>query len=124
MVQDRCEVFCFDEKKVDRLKDQINHLETLNVVKIFKALADDTRMKVTYALCVEEEVCVCDIANTIGCTLATASHHLRLLRNMGLAHSRKEGKQVFYSLENSYIKQIVLQAFAQEDEVDVVGASK
>lgn len=123
MIHDKCEVFCFDEKKVNRLQRKLDDLETFNIVKIFKALADDTRMKVAYALCIEKEVCVCDIANTIGCTNATASHHLRLLRNMGLANAHKEGKLVFYSLNNQYVKQIVSQAFAYKDEVSSVGTS-
>jgi DNA-binding transcriptional ArsR family regulator len=57
-------------------------------------------MKIAYILCQEEEVCVCDVANVIGSTMATTSHHLRLLRNMGFAKSRKEGKLVFYSLQD------------------------
>lgn len=124
MPKDRCETFCFDEKKVHRLQAKINDLDTYNVVKIFKALADETRIKVAYALCVEDEVCVCDIANTIGCTTATASHHLRLLRNMGLATSHKEGKMVFYSLGNHYVKQLILQAFVDGNEVNPVGTSR
>lgn len=123
MPADRCETFCFDEKKVNRLQAKMNHLDTIHLVKIFKALADDTRIKVAYALCVEDEVCVCDIANTIGCTTATASHHLRLLRNMGLATSHKEGKLVFYSLANHNVKAFILQAFDNEKGVKPVGTS-
>lgn len=123
MSQDQCHVFCYDEKKVNRLQARLSHIETFSVVKVFKALADDTRIKIAYALCVEEEVCVCDIANTIGCSIATASHHLRLLRNIGLATSRKEGKQVFYTLENQYVKQLIYQAFSHREEVASVGTS-
>ncbi|NBJ67930.1 ArsR family transcriptional regulator [Roseburia sp. 1XD42-34] len=77
------------------------------VEQIFKALADATRLKIAYALTLERELCVCDIANIIGATKATASHHLRLLRNMGLAKHRKEGKLVFYSLEDEHVHQLV-----------------
>lgn len=121
MAKDRCDVFCYDEEKVNRLKKELNGLDMLSVVKVFKALADDTRIKVAYSLCIEDEVCVCDVANTIGCTTATASHHLRLLRNVGLASSRKEGKLVFYSLGNAYVKQLILQAFSQQDGVNLSG---
>lgn len=125
MPQDRCDVFCYDEKKVNRLQSELNTVNQSVVVKIFKALADDTRIKIAYALCIEKEVCVCDVANTIGCTTATASHHLRLLRNIGIATSRKEGKLVFYSLGNQHVKQLILQAFAhqEEEEVNPIGTS-
>lgn len=123
MPQDRCDVFCFDKKKVNRLQSKLNSLDTFHVTKIFKALADDTRIKIAYSLCIEREVCVCDVANTIGCTTATASHHLRLLRNMGLAASRKEGKIVLYSLSNEYVKHLILQAIAQQEEMYPVGTT-
>ncbi|MFD1427390.1 DNA-binding transcriptional ArsR family regulator [Kroppenstedtia sanguinis] len=54
----------------------------MGTVQLFKALADPTRMKIAYALVQEEELCVCNVANIISSTLATASHHLRLLRKL------------------------------------------
>ncbi|HEY4552318.1 MAG TPA: metalloregulator ArsR/SmtB family transcription factor [Bacillaceae bacterium] len=74
---------------------------------LFKALSDATRLKVAYALTLEEELCVCDVAQIIGATNATASHHLRYLRNMGLAKYRKKGKLVFYSLLDEHVHQLV-----------------
>lgn len=103
---DVCEIQCYDEDKVNRLKPQVNH--SLGVAKIFKALADDTRAKIVYALALEHELCVCDVANIIGSTIAATSHHLRLLKNMGLASSRKEGKLVFYSLDDEHVKSLIL----------------
>jgi DNA-binding transcriptional ArsR family regulator len=116
---DCCEVYCYDEEKVKRVKKNIEEHDTQDIVKVFKALADDTRLKVAYALCEEEELCVCDIANIIGSTTATASHHLRLLRNMGLARYRKEGKLVFYSLNDEQLKQLIMLAFAQRKGMKV-----
>lgn len=83
---------------------------------MFKALADDTRMKIAFALSQEDELCVCDVANIIGASTATASHHLRLLRNMGLAKYRKEGKLVFYSLDDDHIKQLIEMAYQHQQE--------
>jgi DNA-binding transcriptional ArsR family regulator len=68
-------------------------------------------LKVAYALVQKDELCVCDVANIIDSSLATASHHLRLHRNMGLAKYRKEGKLVFYSFDDEHIKQLVRLAF-------------
>ncbi|WP_134704556.1 metalloregulator ArsR/SmtB family transcription factor [Ammoniphilus sp. YIM 78166] len=112
-----CEVFCYDEEKVNRLKGELGQQDTLSVSKIFKALADDTRVKVAYALSREEELCVCDVAHIVGCSMATASHHLRLLRNLGLAKYRKEGKLVFYSLDDDHVKQLITLAFLHSKEV-------
>lgn len=111
---DMCETFCYDRDVVDRVKPNIERVS--GVEQIFKALSDATRLKVAYALTLEEELCVCDIANIIGSTTATASHHLRLLRNMGLAKYRKEGKLVFYSLEDDHVRQLVSIAMTHAEE--------
>lgn len=94
-VSDCCEEFCFDREKVARMRGEVGI--TAGMSRLFKALADDTRVKIVYALS-REELCVCDVACILGTNVATASHHLRLLRNMGLARQRKEGKFVYYSL--------------------------
>ncbi len=99
-----CEVFCFDEEKVNRIKQEVVATEGLG--QIFKALGDDNRLKIIYALS-REELCVCDVSQIIEGTVATASHHLRLLKNMGLAKSRKQGKMVFYSLRDDCVQSII-----------------
>ncbi|WP_026908765.1 ArsR/SmtB family transcription factor [Paucisalibacillus globulus] len=117
--KDTCDTFCFDEEKVNRIQPQVE--EVSGVELIFKALSDATRLKITYALTLEEELCVCDVANIIGSTTATASHHLRLLRNMGLAKYRKEGKLVFYSLKDHHVHQLVSVAMEHSKEGVFVG---
>ncbi|MDZ5712734.1 ArsR/SmtB family transcription factor [Jeotgalibacillus haloalkalitolerans] len=112
--QDTCETYCYDEAVVNRVQPRIAEAEGVEL--IFKALADATRVKITYALTLEDELCVCDIANIIGCTTATASHHLRLLRNMKLAKYRKEGKLVFYSLADDHVRQLVSIALVHANE--------
>ena len=114
-----CDTFCFDEEKVNRIQPQVE--EVAGVEMIFKALSDATRLKITYALTLEEELCVCDVANIIGSTTATASHHLRLLRNVGLAKYRKEGKLVFYSLKDHHVHQLVSIALEHSKEGVSVG---
>lgn len=119
--EDVCEVTCFDEEKVTKVKNELSMQNTMEVSKLFKALADDTRVKIAYSLSVEEELCVCDVANIVGCTVATASHHLRLLRNLGLATYRKEGKLVYYALDDEHVKQLVNIAFTHQKEVALRG---
>ena len=114
--KDVCEITCVDEKKVVRIQNKLSGQNPLEVAKIFKALSDDTRVKIAYALSLEEELCVCDVANIVGATIATASHHLRLLRNLGLAKYRKEGKLVYYSLDDDHVKQLIEIAFEHQKE--------
>lgn len=115
---DVCEVTCVDEEKVKRVKGAVSKENTMAVSQIFKALSDDTRIKIAYALSEEDELCVCDVANIVGSTTATASHHLRLLRNLGLAKYRKEGKLVFYSLDDDHVRQLIQIAFEHQKELE------
>jgi DNA-binding transcriptional ArsR family regulator len=115
-MNDVCDVFCYDEAKVTKLKQQLAAYDTQRLAKIFKALADDTRVKIALMLCHTEELCVCDVANIIGTTIANASHHLRLLRMLGLAKYRKEGKLVFYALDDEHVRQLILMALEHSQE--------
>lgn len=120
--QDQCDIFCYDEEKVNRLKQTIVTDNIQHMTKMFKALADDTRIKIAYALYQEEELCVCDVANIIGSTTATASHHLRFLRNLGLAKYRRAGKLVFYSLDDEHIGQLIEMAYTHS--MEIVGSNE
>lgn len=102
---EECTLFCHDEKKVKNIKPKMTNIE--GVESIFKALSDLTRLKIAYALTLTEELCVHDVASVIGSSTATASHHLRMLRDMNLARSRQEGKVVFYALDDAHVKQLV-----------------
>ncbi|MCM3477793.1 ArsR/SmtB family transcription factor [Caldibacillus thermoamylovorans] len=117
MNNDICEITCINEEKVNRVKTSLAEQKSTDVAKIFKALSDDTRIKIAYALSVEDELCVCDVANITGSTIATASHHLRLLKNLGIAKYRKEGKLVFYSIDDEHVKNLIHLAFAHQKEV-------
>ena len=114
---DTCEIYCYDEEKVNRIQGDLQKVDISSVAKMLKAIADENRAKITYALCQEEELCVCDIANIIGITVANASHHLRTLHKQGLVKFRKEGKLAFYSLDDEHVKQIMLIALAHKSEV-------
>lgn len=114
--KDICEITCVDEQKVRNVQSKLSQENTLEVATVFKALSDDTRIKIAYALTIEDELCVCDVANIIGATLATASHHLRLLKNLGLAKYKKVGKLVYYSLDDDDVKELIQTAFAHRKE--------
>ena len=72
-------------------------------------------MKIVYALTQEDEMCVCDVATIIGSTNATASHHLRMLRNMGLAEYRKKGRW-FYRLVSNHVHHLMQEALQLKEK--------
>ena len=75
--------------------------------RFFKALADETRLRILKLLGVKE-MCVCEIMVALGLTQPSASHHLGILENVGIVKDRKEGKWVFYSLSKpSSIKNVL-----------------
>ena len=76
-----------------------------DLAELFKVFADSTRMKIIYAL-LEEELCVCDIANIVGTTQSAISHQLRVLKQAKLVKFRKDGKIVYYSLDDEHVSEM------------------
>ncbi|WP_370733784.1 ArsR/SmtB family transcription factor [Paenibacillus dakarensis] len=114
--QDACEAFCPTPEKVSQLKQAIAEDDITGMTEIFKALADPTRVKVAYMLDRGGELCVCDVAEVLGSSTATASHHLRTLKNKSIAKSRKEGKNVFYSLKDDHIRTLLHMTLEHQKE--------
>ena len=88
-------------------------------VELFKALADETRQKIM-SLCCCKWLSVGEIVEALHVSQPTVSHHLSILRSAGLVDSRREGKQVFYSLNQKQIADACCQLagdFAPELEV-------
>ena len=93
------------EDVVNEVKKKIPQDEMIyDLAEFFKVFADSTRMKIIYTL-MENELCVCDIANIVQTTQSAISHQLRLLKQSKLVKFRKEGKVVFYSLDDCHISQ-------------------
>jgi ArsR family transcriptional regulator len=67
--------------------------------KVFKALADENRLRIL-SLLAAREMCVCEVMVALDLTQPTASHHLRILENVGLVKDKKKGKWVFYRVSN------------------------
>lgn len=73
--------------------------------EIFKVFGDPTRLKILYALLIKE-LCVCDIAEVLGMSQSSISHQLRVLKGARLVKYRKDGKSVYYSLDDEHVKEI------------------
>ena len=73
---------------------------------LFKVFGDTTRMRILYSL-FESELCVCDIARLLGLTQSAVSHQLRILKDAKLVRFRREGKSIFYSLDDDHVRSIL-----------------
>lgn len=119
--KDNCDIYCYNQEVVQRIQTQIEQENFVEITQLFKVLADENRAKIVFALTQEEELCVCDMANIIGSSVATASHHARTLKKTGIAKLRKEGKLAFYSLDSKEKKQLLLMFFTSEKKVSIHG---
>ena len=86
------------EEQVQRLAD------------VFKVLGDPTRVRIIQALSAGE-LCVCDLAEVLGMTQSAISHQLRVLRALQIVRNRRDGKEVFYSLDDEHVLQLLTQAY-------------
>lgn len=76
--------------------------------ELFKVFGDSTRIRILFVL-FECEVCVCDLAEALNMTQSAISHQLKILKQSKLVKSRRDGKQVFYSLADEHVRTIIAQ---------------
>jgi len=86
-----------------------------NLAQTFKALADPSRVKIIYALSVME-LCVCDLAQVVRLSISATSHQLALLRRMNIVKSWRDGKIVYYSLNDAHIEHLFHEGLAHVKE--------
>lgn len=77
-----------------------------SVAEIFRALADETRVRIVYALS-QSELCVCDLAELCGMSAPAVSHHLRTLRQTRLVKTRREGRYTYYTLADQHVASLI-----------------
>ena len=113
---DLCEFLHVLDDVVENVKSHMPDEDTLyDLADFFKIFADSTRIKILYVLLMHE-MCVCDLAGTLGVSQSAISHQLRTLKQMDLVRSRREGKTVFYSLADDHIKSILSQGLEHLEE--------
>ena len=109
-----CECTVIHQEVIDKIKLPEEEL-LYDLGDFFKILGDSTRSKILSAL-FQSEMCVCDIAALLGMTQSAISHQLRVLKQGRLVKHRKEGKVVYYSLDDDHIKHIVDQGLTHISE--------
>lgn len=102
-----CDYPHIHDEAVAAARRQMPEEETLcDLAEFFRVFGDSTRIRILYAL-LETELCVCDIAETLGMTQSAISHQLRLLKNARLVKSRREGKSIIYALADAHVQTII-----------------
>ena len=108
---DICEVSVIHDDILKRVRDKMPPEEPVyEVSELFKVFGDLTRARILCALNIEE-MCVCDLAALLNMTHSAVSHQLRLLKVSRIVKSRKEGRVVYYSLDDTHIAKIFAMAF-------------
>ncbi len=91
------------------------HLAAL-LAETFKVLGDPTRLRILDALS-HAELCVCDIAAVLGLGESAVSHQLRLLRSLRLVRARRDGRMIFYAIDDDHITRLLAQGLEHVAEV-------
>jgi ArsR family transcriptional regulator len=102
-----CDCTVIHEETVNRVKKEMPDDQLLDrSADFFKVVGDRTRIRILHAL-FQSEMCVCDIAVLLEMNQSAISHQLRVLKQAGLVKYRREGKIVFYSLDDEHVMNIL-----------------
>ena len=99
-----CDIVCVHKDLIETYSSQLITLEGSNrLAELFKTMGDSTRIRIIDALS-KAEFCVCDLAELLGLSQSATSHQLRVLRNNQLVKYRREGKMVYYALDDDHVQ--------------------
>jgi DNA-binding transcriptional ArsR family regulator len=93
----------------------LSDASALALADTFKVLGDTTRIRILDALS-RSELCVCDIASRVGLTESAVSHQLRLLRDSRIVRTRRNGRQIFYTLDDQHVVKLLSQGLDHVEE--------
>ena len=104
-----CQENCPHLAKIHEVEvNKIPREEMLTLSEMFKLFSDETRLRIICSL-LNTELCVCDLCELLNLNQSAVSHQLQLLRGSKLVKYRKEGRTVFYSLDDEHIKTVLEQ---------------
>jgi DNA-binding transcriptional ArsR family regulator len=122
--QDLCDVIHLHPARLAELRAAlIGHDDVTDLAETFRALGDPTRVRILDTLS-HGELCVCDIAALVHQSESAVSHQLRLLRNLRLVRPRREGRMVFYALDDRHIMTLFRQGLRHVQENGSRAASR
>ncbi len=104
------------EDIVDRVMEQQPDDEILyDLAELFKVFGDSTRIKILYAM-FDNELCVNDIARLLNLSQSSVSHQLRILKSSKLVKFRRDGKSIYYSLDDEHVRAIISMGMEHVEE--------
>lgn len=113
-----CDCEAQNENLVNKIKNSMPETRIFqDVSDFFKTINDQTRVRILWALD-ENELCVCDLAVILNMTKSAVSHQLKSLKMAKLVKSKKQGKHVFYSLDDEHVKTMFDMALEHINEID------
>lgn len=102
---DGCAVRAVDPERVGAARERlISTEEAAELADGFKLLGDPGRVRILYALLEAGELCVCDLAATVGVPETTVSQAMRLLRGAGIVRNRRDGRMMYYRLDDAHVR--------------------
>jgi DNA-binding transcriptional ArsR family regulator len=101
----------------------LDEASVIDLAETFRMLGDTTRVRILDALA-RTEVPVCDLANVLGLTQSAVSHQLRLLRSMRLVKSRRDGRHIYYTLDDDHILDLFEQGLEHVQERSIARGTK
>ncbi|GMO59146.1 MAG: metalloregulator ArsR/SmtB family transcription factor [Treponemataceae bacterium] len=111
-----CGAKCVHEDVIARVKSGLSSDKLLlRASELFKALDDPTRLKIINALLLNK-MCVCDIAALMNMSQPAVSHHLKMLKQAHLVRFEREGKVVYYSLDDEHVQNVFYQGLLHASE--------
>lgn len=111
-----CDDIHVHEELVQHVHENMPEEDKLyDLAELFKVFGDSTRIRMLFVL-FEAEMCVCDLAQALNMTQSAISHQLKVLKQSKLVSSRREGKQVFYSLADGHVRTIIAQGMEHIEE--------
>lgn len=115
-LREECEARVVHLDALDRVREKMPDEDTLlNIAELFKVFGDSTRTRILSALSIEE-LCVCDISALLNMSMSAVSHQLRILRQTKIVKSRRNGKEIVYSLDDEHISKLYALALAHLSE--------
>ena len=102
---DGCAVPAVDPERVGAARRRLLPAEEAQrLCDLFRLLGDATRVRILYALLEVGELCVCDLAAAVEAPETSVSHALRLLRTAGIVRNRRDGRMIYYSLDDAHVR--------------------
>ena len=115
-LREECEARVVHLDALDRAREKMPDEDTLlDIAELFKVFGDSTRTRILSALSIEE-LCVCDISALLNMSMSAVSHQLRILRQTKIVKSRRNGKEIVYSLDDEHISELYALALAHLSE--------